>query len=66
MRGSVATSDNVLDPTVAGGRRGHESVARVMPKAGLDIRWPFISSGDQAQHIITPAAQIVTAAATAV
>ncbi len=61
VRGSVATSNNVTDPTVAGGRRGQESVARVMPKAGLDIRWPFISSGDNAQHIITPAAQIVTA-----
>lgn len=61
VRGSVATSNNVTDPTVVGGRRGQESVARVMPKAGLDIRWPFISSGDQAQHIITPAAQIVTA-----
>ncbi len=61
VRGSVATSNNVLDPTVAGGQRGQESEVRVMPKAGLDIRWPFISSGDDAQHIITPAAQIVTA-----
>ncbi len=61
LRGSVATSTNVLDPTVPGGVRGNESVARVMPKAGMDIRWPFISSGEDAQHIITPAAQIVTA-----
>lgn len=61
VRGSVATSNNVIDPTVAGGLRGHESEARIMPKAGLDIRWPFISSGDESQHIITPAAQIVTA-----
>lgn len=61
VRGSVATSSNVLDPTVPGGVRGNESVARIMPKAGLDIRWPFISAGENAQHIITPAAQIVTA-----
>lgn len=61
VRGSISSSDNVADPTVPGGRRGQEDVAQVMPKAGLDIRWPFISSGDDAQHIITPAAQIVTA-----
>ncbi len=61
VRGDYAESVNVLDPTVPGGIRGKESEARVMPKGGLDIRWPFISAGRDAQHIITPAAQIVAA-----
>lgn len=61
LRGDFATSKNVLDPTVPGGVRGKESVARVMPKAALDIRWPFISSGENSQHIFTPAIQVVTA-----
>ncbi len=61
VRGDFAESTNVLDPTVPGGVRGNEAEARVMPKGGVDIRWPFISAGEDAQHIITPAVQIVAA-----
>ncbi len=59
VRGDVYVVDNVRDATVPGGVRNSETVARAQPRAGVDIRWPFISQMESTQHIIEPAAQII-------
>jgi len=35
------------------------TTARVLPTAGLDVRWPFIASQTLGQSILTPVAQII-------
>jgi LPS-assembly protein len=59
VRGDLYVVDNVRDPTVPGGVRGNETVARAQPRAGVDVRWPFVSYMEGSQHIIEPAAQII-------
>jgi LPS-assembly protein len=61
LRSDLYLSDNVPDPLVPGGVRGSETTARLLPRGGLDVRWPFIGSSDFGEHIITPVAQIVAA-----
>ncbi|NWH09054.1 MAG: LPS-assembly protein LptD [Alphaproteobacteria bacterium] len=34
---------------------------RVLPMAGIDIRWPFIRSGEWANYLIEPIAQVIAA-----
>lgn len=61
VRGDLYVVDNVRDPTQPNGKRDTETVARALPRAGIDIRWPFVSYMDGTQHIIEPAAQIIAA-----
>ena len=37
-----------------------ETTTRLLPTAGVDMRWPFISSSDSGQHILTPVAQVIS------
>ncbi|MDP4823090.1 MAG: LPS assembly protein LptD [Aestuariivirgaceae bacterium] len=37
-------------------------VGRLLPTAGLDIRWPFVNSTGHGDHVLTPVAQIVSSA----
>ena len=59
VRSDLYITDNVPDPTVPGGFRDDEVTARVHPTAGVDIRWPFISSNTLGQHIVTPVVQVL-------
>ena len=61
VRGDLYVVDNVPDPTVAGGQRDTETVARALPRAGLDVRWPFVNQTDGIQHIFEPVGQIIAA-----
>ena len=56
LRGDLYTADNL--PGVAD---DSDTVARLLPKAGLDVRWPFVSYGQSVQHIIEPVAQVIAA-----
>jgi LPS-assembly protein len=60
VRGDVYVTDNVPDTSVPGGVRGSETVARVFPHAGIDVRWPFIQVSGSTQQIFEPVAQVIT------
>jgi LPS-assembly protein len=37
-----------------------EVTARVLPTAGVDLRWPFMRSDTLGTHVVTPVAQVIT------
>ncbi len=59
VRGDVYHADNVADRGVTGGLRGTETTARILPAAGLDVRWPFVNLSAGGQHIVEPVAQVI-------
>ncbi len=59
LRGDVFYVNNVVDPTVAGGKRDKETVARVLPTAGVDMRWPLVNRGALGQQIFEPVVQLI-------
>ncbi len=61
LRSDVYFSQNVPDATAVGGNLGEESVVRVLPAAGLDVRWPFIGEQFGGQSIVTPVFQVIAA-----
>ena len=42
------------------GTQPEQSVSRMLPSAGLDLRWPFVRGTGYGQHVVTPVAQFVT------
>ncbi len=60
LRNDIYVTDNVPDATVPGGFRDGEVTHRILPTAGVDMRWPFISSTELGQHIVTPVVQVVS------
>ena len=60
LRGDLYSSNKVPDATVASGFRKSEINGRIIPTAAIDIRWPFIKSGESGQHVLTPVVQAVT------
>ena len=61
VRGDVYIVDNVRDPTVPGGVRGNETIARALPRGGVDVRWPFVAYMNGTQHIVEPVGQVIAA-----
>jgi len=61
VRGDVYVVDNVRDPAAPGGVRNSETIGRVLPRAGFDIRWPFVTQTDTVQHIFEPVGQFIAA-----
>lgn len=61
LRGDVYHTENVPDPLEPGGLRDEEVIGRLLPSAGLDIRWPFVRSDALGQHILAPVVQIIAA-----
>ena len=59
VRSDLYVSNNV--PDGMGGYRDEEVIGRVLPSAGIDMRWPFIASYDYGQSIITPVFQAIAA-----
>lgn len=62
VRGDMYVSNNLPDPLVPGLYSDQESVVRVLPSAGLDLRWPLIGNFADGQSIITPVFQVIAAA----
>ena len=54
-------SDIYDTQNVPGAPTGQQLTTDVLPSAGLDVRWPFLSPLDSGQSILTPVAQIVAA-----
>ena len=61
MRSDLYVGNNVPDPLSVGGLREKESFARVLPSAGVDVRWPFIASHDYGQNVFSPVFQFIAA-----
>lgn len=61
LRSDVYATENVPDSSVPGGLRDSETTVRILPAAGLDLRWPFIANQFGGQSIVTPVFQIIAA-----
>ncbi|MCA0432643.1 MAG: LPS assembly protein LptD [Proteobacteria bacterium] len=61
VRGDVYFSENVPDPTVPSGQRDLESASRVLPAAGVDLRYPLIANYSFGQAVLSPVAQVIAA-----
>ena len=62
LRSDLYINDNVPDPSLGlGAVRNSEVTDRVLPSAGIDVRWPFISSNAYGQSIFTPVFQAIAA-----
>jgi LPS-assembly protein len=61
LRSDIYVGNNVPDPTVVGGFRDKQSIARVLPSGGVDVRWPFIASHDYGHSVFSPVFQFIAA-----
>jgi LPS-assembly protein len=59
LRGDIYLNDNLPDPPDIEEDDG--TTTRLLPSAGLDLRWPFVRATSVGQHVITPVAQVVAA-----
>lgn len=62
VRADVYQTDelpNYLTPSALDTSDG-DVVGRVLPTAGIDIRWPFVSASGYGDHVLTPVAQIIS------
>ena len=59
MRSDLYITNNV--PDGGGGFQDEEVVGRMLPSAGIDVRWPFIAASDYGQSILTPVFQAIAA-----
>lgn len=58
MRSDIYITNNVPDGI---GFQDQEVIGRMLPSAGIDVRWPFIASSDYGQSILTPVFQAIAA-----
>jgi LPS-assembly protein len=56
VRGDVYVVDNL-----PGAADSEETIGRILPSAGIDMRWPLLSVQDFGQSILTPVFQIISA-----
>jgi LPS-assembly protein len=62
LRSDLYLTNNVPDVTAPGGIRAGETTTRILPTAGLDMRYPLIANFDSGQSIVSPVFQIISAA----
>lgn len=65
VRGDVYQTDalpDYLTPSALDTDDG-DVVGRVLPTAGLDIRWPFVKAASHGDHVLTPVAQVISSTA---
>jgi LPS-assembly protein len=62
LRGDVYVTEDLPDVTDPAGLRDEEITARMLPTAGVDLRWPFMRSDGLGTHVVTPVAQIISSA----
>jgi LPS-assembly protein len=58
MRSDLYITNNVRE---GAGFQDEEVIGRMLPSAGIDVRWPFIASSDYGQSILTPVFQAIAA-----
>jgi LPS-assembly protein len=61
LRDDIYLTNDLPDQLAVGGKRDSETTHRLLPSAGLDMRWPFIATTDWGNHVVTPVAQIIAA-----
>ena len=62
VRADVYQTDELPDyltPSALDTAEG-DIVGRVLPTAGLDMRWPFVSASGYGDHVLTPVAQFIS------
>ena len=58
MRSDLYITNNLPEGM---GFQDEEVTGRILPSAGIDVRWPFIASSDYGQSIVTPVFQAIAA-----
>lgn len=58
LRSDIYITNNVPEGV---GLQEEEVFGRMLPSAGIDVRWPFIASSDYGQSILTPVFQAIAA-----
>jgi len=62
VRGDLYLTENLPNGDTFTDDSDNEATARILPKIGVDARFPFISAGGSGQqHIVTPVAQLIAA-----
>jgi LPS-assembly protein len=61
LRTDIAVTNNLRDLSVPGNEREQETTVRVLPAAGFDTRFPFITNHDYGQSIASPVFQFIAA-----
>jgi LPS-assembly protein len=59
LRGDIYFTHKLPDAAEPSGYRDDEVTARLLPEAGLDMRWPFFRATDAGRHILSPVAQVI-------
>lgn len=57
IRGDMLTADNV-----PGAATTSTTATRLLPEAGFDLRWPFVSQSALGQSVVSPVVQFITSA----
>jgi LPS-assembly protein len=61
LRADIYHNEELPDPDFPGTLQPEQTISRILPSAGLDLRWPFVRGGMGGQHVVTPVAQFITA-----
>jgi LPS-assembly protein len=59
VKSDLYVNNNLPDPTAASGFATTQTTVRVLPTAGLDMRWPMVASYDDGQSIVSPVFQFI-------
>ncbi len=59
LRGEMRATRDLPDPAVPGGLRDAENTVRLVPSAGLDVRWPLLSVLAGGRQVLAPIAQLI-------
>ena len=59
VKSDLYVNNNLPDPTTATGFAATQTTLRVLPTAGLDLRWPLVASHDYGQGIVSPVFQFI-------
>lgn len=57
LRGDIYVTENLPDDN--GLTEDSKTTTRFQPTGGLDARWPFLTTTEGGQHILTPVAQVI-------
>ncbi len=62
LRGELRVVRDLPDIGTPGGVIDKKTIARFHPRAGVDVRWPFMASFDGGYQIVSPIAQLIAGA----
>ncbi len=61
LRADTVITRLLPDPSQPDGMREAETAFRFLPSAGLDVRWPWLKTGDLGRHVVSPVFQVIAA-----